>query len=142
MLARAYLADEDGHQQAIALLADPDIATVTGTWTRIEISGALVRAARSGRADEKGLLAMLDADLVDKVTVLGASQETVEEHPFSLFVSTPCARWMPGIWRWPHWSCRRCSNPASSGGSPRATPRNAESPSYSASWRSEPECQS
>lgn len=84
VLARAYLADEDGHQQAIALLADPDIATVTGTWTRIEVSGALVRAARSGRADEKGLLAMLDADLVDKVTVLGASQETVEEHALRL----------------------------------------------------------
>lgn len=53
VLARAYLADEDGHGQATALLADPDIATVTGTWTRIEVSGALVRAARAGRADEK-----------------------------------------------------------------------------------------
>lgn len=32
VLARAYLVDEDGHQQASGLLADPDIATVTGTW--------------------------------------------------------------------------------------------------------------
>lgn len=84
VLARAYLADEDGHREATALLADPDIATVTGTWTRIEVSGTLVRAARSGRADEKGLLAALDADLVDKVTVLGASQEQVEEDALGL----------------------------------------------------------
>ena len=35
ILARAYLADEDGHDQAVALLDDPEIAAVTGTWTRI-----------------------------------------------------------------------------------------------------------
>ncbi|MEB3021465.1 type II toxin-antitoxin system VapC family toxin [[Mycobacterium] crassicus] len=84
VLARVYLADEDGHQEATALLADPEIATVTGTWTRIEVSGALVRAARTGRADEKGLLAALDADLVQKVTVLGAPQDPVEEHALEL----------------------------------------------------------
>ncbi|MGI9094502.1 MAG: hypothetical protein ACR2F4_02870 [Thermoleophilaceae bacterium] len=39
VLARAYRADEDGHEQAIALLDDPEIAAVTGTWTRIEVSG-------------------------------------------------------------------------------------------------------
>lgn len=84
VLARAYLADEDGHERATDLLADPEIATVTGTWTRIEVSGALVRAARSGRADEKGLLAALDADLVEKVAVLGARQEQVEEDALTL----------------------------------------------------------
>ncbi|MDD7811558.1 type II toxin-antitoxin system VapC family toxin [Mycobacterium sp. CSUR Q5927] len=84
VLARAYLADEDGHERATDLLADPEIATVTGTWTRIEVSGALVRAARSGRADEKGLLAALDADLVEKVAVLGARQERVEEDALAL----------------------------------------------------------
>ncbi|HEU4360142.1 MAG TPA: type II toxin-antitoxin system VapC family toxin [Mycobacterium sp.] len=84
VLARAYLADEDGHQQATALLADPDIATVTGTWTRIEVSGALVRAARTGRADEKALLALLDADLAGPVVVLGAPQDRVEEHALEL----------------------------------------------------------
>ncbi|MEB3032058.1 type II toxin-antitoxin system VapC family toxin [[Mycobacterium] nativiensis] len=84
VLARAYLADEDGHQQATALLADPDIATVTGTWTRIEVSGALVRAARIGRADEKGLLALLDADLAGPVVVLGAPQDQIEEHALEL----------------------------------------------------------
>ena len=84
VLARAYLVDEDGHQQASALLADPDIATVTGTWTRIEVSGALVRAARTGRGDEKGLLALLDGDLAGLVTVLGAPQDQVEQHALQL----------------------------------------------------------
>lgn len=48
VLARVYLVDENGHQDAAALLADPQIATVTGTWTRIEVSGALVRASARG----------------------------------------------------------------------------------------------
>lgn len=84
VLARAYLADEDGHRQATALLADPEVATVTGTWTRIEVSGALVRAARAGRADEKGLLAALDADLAGPVLVLAAPQEQVEHDALEL----------------------------------------------------------
>ena len=84
VLARAYLIDEDGHQEASALLADPDIATVTGTWTRIEVSGALVRAARTGRGDEKGLLALLDGDLAGPVIVLGAPQDQVEQHALQL----------------------------------------------------------
>jgi uncharacterized protein len=84
VLARAYLVDEDGHREASALLADPDIATVTGTWTRIEVSGALVRAARAGRGDEKGLLALLDGDLAGPVIVLGAPQDQVEQHALQL----------------------------------------------------------
>lgn len=84
VLARAYLIDEDGHEQATELLADPEIATVTGTWTRIEVSGALVRAARAGRGDEKGLLALLDADLAGPVIVLGAPQDQVERDALQL----------------------------------------------------------
>lgn len=81
VLARAYLADEDGHTHAIALLDDPEIAAVTGTWTRIEVSGALIRAARVGRADADGLLALLNADLASDgpITVLGAQQDDIEE---------------------------------------------------------------
>ena len=41
VLARAYLADEDGHEHAVALLGDSEIAPVTGTWTRIEVSRAM-----------------------------------------------------------------------------------------------------
>jgi len=84
ILARAYLVDEDGHQAAARLLADPEIATVTGTWTRIEVSSALVRAARSGRGDERGLLELLDADLAGPVVVLGAPQEQVEDDALNL----------------------------------------------------------
>ena len=84
VLARAYLVDEDGHDEANVLLADPDIATVTGTWTRIEVSGALVRAARAGRGDEKGLLALLDGDLSGPVIVLGTPQDRVEQHALQL----------------------------------------------------------
>jgi predicted nucleic acid-binding protein len=84
VLARAYLVDEDGHQEASALMADPDIATVTGTWTRIEVSGALVRAARADRGDEKGLLALLDSDLAGPVIVLGAPHDQVEQHALQL----------------------------------------------------------
>jgi predicted nucleic acid-binding protein len=80
VLARAYLHDEVGHDEAQAMLEDAELALITGTWTRIEISGALVRAARAGRGDEEGLLALLDRDLaVDgPVTVVAAAQEEIE----------------------------------------------------------------
>lgn len=86
VLARAYLADEEDHERVAALLADPETATVTGTWTRIEVSGALIRAARSGRADADGLLSLLDADLGadGPVIVLGAPQGRVEEEALKL----------------------------------------------------------
>lgn len=86
VLARAYLADESGHAQAAALLDNVQIGLVTGTWTRIEVSGALVRAARAGRGDEVGLLDLLDGDLgVDgPVTVVAADQQDVEERALHL----------------------------------------------------------
>jgi predicted nucleic acid-binding protein len=86
VLARAYLADEDGHEDAQALLCDPEIATVTATWTRIEVSGALVRAARTGRANADELLALLDADLSAEgaVTMLAVAQERAEERALEL----------------------------------------------------------
>jgi uncharacterized protein len=88
MLVRFYMHDEDGHEEAVALLEDPDITRVTGSWTRIEVSGALIRAARAGRSDtdEQGLLAALDADLDadGRVTELIAHQENVEEKALAL----------------------------------------------------------
>jgi predicted nucleic acid-binding protein len=86
VLARAYLADEDGHEDAQSLLSDREIATVTGTWTRIEVSGALVRAARIGRANADELLALLDADLSPEgaVTMLAVTQERAEERALKL----------------------------------------------------------
>jgi len=86
VIARAYLVDEDGHEHALALLDDPEVAPVTGTWTRIEVSGALIRAARSGRGDADGLLALLDADLATDgpVTLLSAPQDRVEDTALKL----------------------------------------------------------
>jgi uncharacterized protein len=86
VLARAYLADETGHKAAASLLEDPDTALITGTWTRIEVSGALVRAARAGRGDEAGLLDLLDEDLRTDgpVTVVAADQAEVEQRALRL----------------------------------------------------------
>ena len=86
VLARAYLADEPGHTEAVALLEDPEVAVITGTWTRIEVSGALVRAAHLGRGRADDLLALLDADLGPSgaVTVVEASQHRVEDEALRL----------------------------------------------------------
>lgn len=86
VLARAYLADEAGHDEVQSLLSDPAIAKVTGTWTKIEVSGALVRAARGKRIKEDELMAVLDADvsLDGPVTVLGAPQAEVEAQALPL----------------------------------------------------------
>ncbi len=81
VLARAYLPDEDGHEEVARLLGDTEIGAVTGTWTRIEVSGALVRAGAADRGDREALLELLDADLGDDgpVTVLSAPQGDVED---------------------------------------------------------------
>ena len=86
VLARAYLGDEEGHQESVSLLANPETALITGAWSRIEVSGALVRAARAGRGDEDGLLALLDADLAadGPVTVVTADQGKVESRALRL----------------------------------------------------------
>ena len=86
VLARAYLADESGHADAVAMLEDPDLGLITGTWSRIEVSGALVSAARDGSGDEKGLLSLLDADLATDgpVTVIAADREEVETQALQL----------------------------------------------------------
>lgn len=86
VLARVYLPDEHGHAEAAALLGDAEVAAVTGTWTRVEVSGALVRAARHGRGDEAGVLGALDADLGPRgsVTVLTAPQKEIEEGALDL----------------------------------------------------------
>lgn len=86
VLGRAYLRDESGHAEAMALLADPDVAAVTGSWTWIEVSGALTRAARAGRGDADGLLKSLDEDLDagGLVTVMKVSQAEVEDKALGL----------------------------------------------------------
>jgi predicted nucleic acid-binding protein len=84
VVVRAYLIDEDGHEDAVALMSDPDLIAVTGSWTLVEASGALVRAVRAGRTngspDERGLLALLDADTGPDgpVTIVRAPQDEVQ----------------------------------------------------------------
>ncbi len=85
MLARAYLPDEDGHRAAAELLENDEMLSVTGTRTRIEVSGALVRAAPAGRGADD-LLAVLDGDLGPDgpVTVLAAPHDDIEEQALTL----------------------------------------------------------
>jgi predicted nucleic acid-binding protein len=86
VLARAYLADETGAPQARRLLDDPSVGKVTGPWTRIEVSGAIVRAVRAGRkVDSVRALARLDADLDDgRVVVISAPLKRVEAKALEL----------------------------------------------------------
>jgi predicted nucleic acid-binding protein len=82
VVPRAYLHDEDGSEEARLLLADRRIAKVTGRWTRIEVSAAIVRAARGRRpVDRDEALADLDTDLrhgVGRIEVISAPAEEVE----------------------------------------------------------------
>jgi predicted nucleic acid-binding protein len=80
-LAQAYLNDEPGHAEARQLVEDDGVVRITGTWTLIEVSGAIVRAARAGRADEVRTLQRLDDDLADDghVAVLSEPRPRIDE---------------------------------------------------------------
>lgn len=49
-IARSYLSDEGSDDPARQLIDDPQTTTISGSWSRIEVTGALVRAERAGRA--------------------------------------------------------------------------------------------
>jgi len=88
VLARAYLGDEDGSDEAQRLLADRSIAKYTGRWTQIEVSAAIVRAARGGRRIAPARsLAELDADLRSeggRIKVITEPAELVEARALSI----------------------------------------------------------
>ena len=86
VLVRAFLPDESGHLEARKLLANEDVALVTGTWTRIELASALTRAARAGRREAAVLLdAALSAMAeVGPVAVVAAPQDDIERVAFGL----------------------------------------------------------
>ncbi len=48
-VVRSYLTDETGGGAPHTLIRDPQVTTITGSWTRIETTSAFVRAARTGR---------------------------------------------------------------------------------------------
>lgn len=86
VLARAYLWDEDGHREAVALLDGEDLL-VTSALTLLEVTSALVRAASGGRiGDLDGLLLALGADLSadGPVTVITADQQLAENAALSI----------------------------------------------------------
>jgi predicted nucleic acid-binding protein len=84
ILVRAYLEDEEGHQAARALLAEDEHFFVTGGLSRIEVSGALVRAARAGRVALEGLLELLDIEVGGSMAVVNADPESVVESSLDL----------------------------------------------------------
>jgi predicted nucleic acid-binding protein len=87
VLARALLADEDGSEEERRLLADRTIAKVTGRWTRIEVSGAIVRAARAGRPVlQADAMTRLDAALRPggRIEVVTAPDAAVEAKALTL----------------------------------------------------------
>jgi len=90
VLARAYLVDEPGHAEALALLTGESFVT-TSTLTVVEVTSALVRAARARRlADLDGALASLDADTgadgpvilirADQLTAENMARRLVRDH--------------------------------------------------------------
>ncbi len=87
LLARAYLDDEEGSAEAQRLLDDRSIAKFTSRLTRIEVSGAIVRAARGGRpVSVERKLAVLDADLQPdgRVAVISGPSLPIEQTALEL----------------------------------------------------------
>ena len=87
VIARAYLANESGHEAALALVRNPAHTAITGSWTRIEVTGALVRSARATGRSADDLLAALDADFADaggSIGVVDAVQAEIEHVALTL----------------------------------------------------------
>jgi uncharacterized protein len=79
VVVRYYLVNDPDHAEAVALIDDVDSAIVTGTWTVIEASGALVHACRNARVDATAVLARLDLDMTEgPITLVAEPQEDVE----------------------------------------------------------------
>ena len=81
VVVRSYLVDEPDHPQVRALFDDPQLTTITGSWTRVEVTGSLVRAARAHRGDEESLLELFERDLdpaTGELSVIDANQAEIE----------------------------------------------------------------
>lgn len=92
VLARAYLPDEDGHDQAHGLLVGSEHLLVSSTWTVVEVTSALCRTVRGHRlAQPDELLAVLAADTGDDgpVTLLRSAPEQVEQRSLQLVRDHP-----------------------------------------------------
>lgn len=81
ILSRSYLIEEAGHERALTIIRDSEHSLITGSWTRIEVSGALVRSARRSGRNPLALLDALESDLSEidgVVTVVDAEQAELE----------------------------------------------------------------
>jgi uncharacterized protein len=79
VVVRYYLVNDPHHAEAFELIDDADSAIVTGTWTVIEASGALVRVCRRAGVDAEVILARLDLDMTEgPITLVAEAQEHVE----------------------------------------------------------------
>ncbi len=79
VVVRYYLVTDPHHAEAVELIDDAESAIVTGTWTAIEVSGALVRACRSAQVDAAAIQAQLDLDMTEgPITLVAEPQEEVE----------------------------------------------------------------
>jgi uncharacterized protein len=80
-VVRSYLTDEARGASPSDLIRDPDITTVTGSWSRIEATSAFVRAERTGRfvfADLEAAF-LRDTDPVGgTLLIVDASQAEIE----------------------------------------------------------------
>lgn len=85
VIVRRYLSGNEGHADARALFDEPATATVSSSLARIEVSGALVRAARHVGIDPAPLLARFDADIEDgSPLIVAAGQGPVDAAALSL----------------------------------------------------------
>lgn len=81
VVVRSYLADESDHAEVRMLLNDPELTVITGSWTLIEVTGSLVRAANAHRGDKEGLLASFERDInaaTGSIAVVNAEQAEIE----------------------------------------------------------------
>lgn len=91
VLARAYLPDEVDHKLAVELLTGAE-PLVTSSWTVVEVTSALVRAARGHRVDDlQPVLDLLAADVGEDgpVTLLRPDTAAAEQRATELVRAHP-----------------------------------------------------
>lgn len=79
MIVRRYLPADAGHRDAVELFAEPETATVSSTLARIEVSGALVRAARHAGIDPSLLLNRFEQDIAGGDPLIVAPEHAAVE---------------------------------------------------------------
>ncbi|MDP2293429.1 MAG: type II toxin-antitoxin system VapC family toxin [Actinomycetota bacterium] len=85
VIVRRYLPGDAGHRDAAELFAEIDTATVSSTLARIEVSGALVRAARHAGIDPSVLLARFEQDIAGgDPLIVSPDQAAVESSALDL----------------------------------------------------------